>query len=56
MFDPQIHLESINGDDVGAGDGCVVVIPALVKDRVKSERDSSRRTRSTSFRLSLLEV
>lgn len=37
LFDPQIHAESIDGDDVGAGDDCVVVFPALVKEGEEGE-------------------
>lgn len=32
VFDPKIHAESIDGDDVGAGDKCIVVFPALMAD------------------------
>ena len=34
VFDPTTHAESIDGDDVGAGDKCIVVFPALMIQEV----------------------
>lgn len=31
-FDPKLHADSIDGDDVGAGEKCIVVFPALMKE------------------------
>eukprot|EP00752_Nemacystus_decipiens_P002181 g2076.t1 len=31
VFDPNTHAESIDGDDVGVGEKCIVVFPALLE-------------------------